>query len=85
MLDEDYFESNHAHFVFDTLRTLIRNQDNMSAEQINSIIKSDFEKERVSIIFDILTHVQKWNSYLLQLVYELKNNQDPRLKQLVFA
>lgn len=84
LLDEDYFESNHAHFVFDTLRTLIRNQDKLTTEQINSIIKSDFEKERVSIIFDILTHVQKWNSYLLQFVYELKNNQDPRLQQLVF-
>lgn len=84
LLDEDYFESNHAHFVFDTLKSLIQKQDYLSADEINSIIKKDFERENVSIVFDILTHVQKWNGYLLQLVYELKNKQDPRLKQLVF-
>jgi hypothetical protein len=85
LLDEDYFESNHAHFVFDTLKSLIQNRDNMTSEQINSILKKDFEKDNVSIVFDILTHVQKWNNYILQLVYELKNNNDPRLKQMVFA
>jgi hypothetical protein len=57
----------------------------MTSEQINSILKKDFEKDNVSIVFDILTHVQKWNNYILQLVYELKNNNDPRLKQMVFA
>ncbi len=83
LLDEDFFESDHAHFVFDTLKTLIKNQDNLTAEEMNKIIKKDFEKENVSIVFDVLTHVQKWNPYLLQFIYELKNTQDPRLKELV--
>jgi hypothetical protein len=83
LLDEDYFESNHAHFVFDTLRTLVKHKDTLSTEDIDKIIASDFEKENVSIIFDVLTHIQKWNPYIIQLVYELKNTKDSRLTQLV--
>lgn len=83
LLDEDYFESNHAHFVFDTLRKLVKHQDTLTEEELAEIIKSDFEKENVSIVFDILTHVQKWNPYIIQLIYELKNTNDSRLKQLV--
>jgi hypothetical protein len=84
LLDEDYFESNHAHFVFDTLSRLLKNYDTMSDEEINAIIDADFEAENVSIMFDILTHVIKWNPYMLQLIYELKNTNSDELKQMVF-
>jgi hypothetical protein len=84
LLDEDYFESNHAHFVFDTLSRLLKNYNSMSDEEINAIIDADFEAENVSIMFDILTHVIKWNPYMLQLIYELKNTNSDELKQMVF-
>lgn len=84
LLDEDYFESNHASYVFDTLRKLIKNYDTMPDEEINALIDADFEKENLSIMIDILTHVIKWNPYMVQLIYELKNTNNNELLQLTF-
>jgi hypothetical protein len=84
LLDEDYFESNHADFVFKTLNRLMKNQDQLTNEEIDEIIRDDVEAENVSIVFDILTHVIKCNPYQLQLIYELKNTNSPELSQLTF-
>lgn len=83
LLDEDYFESDHANFTFQTLRSLIKNKDTLSNEALNEIIKNDFGRESVSIVFDLLNHSTKWNTILLQLIYELRDTNDARFKQLV--
>lgn len=85
LLDKDYFESDHAHFTFDTLKKLVANQDKLTDQHLEEIIKTDFDRERTAIIFDLLNHVTKWNTYLLQYVYELKNTNDPKLKELRFS
>jgi len=82
ILDKDYFESDHANFTFNTLETLIINQDNLSDDYINNIIDKDIGRESVSIIFDLLNHVLKWNPILVQLIYELHYTNNPQLKEL---
>lgn len=83
LLDQDYFESDHANFTFQTLRSLIKNKDTLSNQALNEIIKNDFGRESVSIVFDLLNHSTKWNTILLQLIYELRDTNDARFKQLV--
>jgi hypothetical protein len=58
--------------------------EQLTNEEINEIIRDDVEAENVSVIFDILTHVIKWNPYQLQLIYELKNTGSTELSQLTF-
>lgn len=83
LLDEDYFESDHANFTFQTLRSLIKHKDTLTDEALNEIIKNDFGRESVSIVFDLLNHSTKWNTILLQLIYELRDTNDTRFNQLV--
>ena len=82
LLDEDYFESDHANFTFQTLRSLIKNKDTLTDEELNEIISNDFGRESVSIIFDLLNHSTKWNTILLQLIYELRDTDNDKFSQL---
>lgn len=82
LLDEDYFESDHAQFTFKTLE-LLSSSDFISDEKVEQIIASDIGRESVSILFDLHNKQDKWNIILIQLIYDLKENNKELLKELV--
>lgn len=84
LLDKDYFESDHAQYTFKSLEILLQNKDNLTEKEFAEFIEKDFGRESVSIIFDLLNHATKWNTILIQLIYELRNDNDVRLKELSF-
>lgn len=86
LLDKDYFESDHAQYVFKTLEILLRNKDKLSEKEFAEFIENDFgKKESVSVIFDLLNHATKWNTLLIQFIYELRKNNDARLKEMAIV
>jgi phage/plasmid-like protein (TIGR03299 family) len=77
LLDEDYFESNHAQFVFSSLKHISKNLDYLDDDTIHQIIKEEKQFEEISIIFDLLQHdSHKWNHYLVQYIHSIKDTND---------
>lgn len=76
LLDEDYFESNHAQFVFSSLKHISKDLNYLNDETIHKIIKEEKQFEEISIIFDLLQHVHKWNHYLVQYIHSIKDTDE---------
>lgn len=77
LLDEEYFESNHAQFVFSALKHIVKNLDHLDDDALHKIIKEEKQFEEISIIFDLLQHdSHKWNHYLVQYIHSIKETND---------
>jgi phosphoribosylpyrophosphate synthetase len=82
LIDADYFESDHAQFVFKTLDKLLINLGHFSDQEIETYIEEDIKDETVSTIFDLLNSHYKYNTWMMHFIYDMRANNNPDLYQL---
>jgi len=82
LVDQDYFASTHVQYVYETLERIMISFDELDDEYLKQYIHNDIQNENVSALFDLLNDTQKHNSWLMEMIYELRDNNSDELKQI---
>jgi len=82
LMDRDYYESDHAQYVYSSLEKLLANLGTLTDEQVEDYIEQDIKSDTASALFDLLSTNHKHNPWLIHLIYEMRHNNDHNLAQL---
>jgi len=82
LMDRDYFTSMHVQYVYEILGKITESFDELDDEYLHQYIRNDIQNENVSALFDLLNETHKHNSWLMELIYELRTSNQEELKQM---
>ena len=82
LMDQAYYDSDHAQYVFKSLEKLLSNLGTLADEEVDRYIRADIVGGTASVLFDLLNMNYKFNPWLMHFIYDMQTTNNTDLHQL---